>query len=169
MRTYESLPPAIPEHIANNWPTVGAFSIQITGEVAHTHFFSMDDGDKSPLHSTKLERRRAELRTVIASVRSDHPNLERVAGGSWLYRIPSYASLFPPEHLANAVVRRGRRTFQGMSHWGQFLDHRWNVRPDRADLFRRRVHSWTGDDPCALFPVDTLELSSPISVFDSPH
>ena len=29
--------------------------------------------------------------------------------------------------VAGAVVRRGRRTFRGMSHWGQFLDHRWHL------------------------------------------
>ena len=168
MRTYESLPPAVPEHIARGWPTVGAFSIQVTGTVAHTHFFSTDDDGESPLHPSKLAQRRAELRQVITSARTEHPALARVAGGSWLYRLPSYASLFPAEHLANAEVRRGRRTFQGMSHWGQFLGYRGNIRPDLADEFRRRVAAWTGDDPCALFPIDTLELNSPITVFDSP-
>jgi hypothetical protein len=55
-----------------------------------------------------------------------------------------------------------------MSHWGQFLDHRWNLRTDLAEQFRYRVENWTGDDPCSLFPIDTLEVSSPITVFDSP-
>ncbi len=103
---------------------------------------------------------------VLAAARQAHPELDRVAGGSWLYSASSYRSLFPEEHIANAVVRRNRQTFRGMSHWGQFLDHLWNLRPERAEEFRRRCATWAGGDPCELFPIDTLEVSSPIAVFD---
>lgn len=166
MAALSSLPPAVPEHIARGWPTVGAFSIEIFGAVARTHFYATDSDDVSPLHPTKLDIRRHELRGVLDAVRQDHPELERVAGGSWLYTTSSYASLFPAAHVDTAVVRRGRRTFRGMSHWGQFLHHRGNLRVDLADQFRDRVRTWTGDDPCALFPIDTLEVSSPLGVFD---
>jgi hypothetical protein len=168
MSTFSSLPPTVPEHIARGWPTVGAFSVEISGTVAHTHFYAMDNDDKSPLHPSKLNIRRNELQAVLAAARKNHPELDRVIGGSWLYTTSSYASLFPAEHVTNAVVRRGRKTFRGMSHWGQFLDHRWNLRTDLAEQFRYRVENWTGDDPCSLFPIDTLEVSSPITVFDSP-
>jgi hypothetical protein len=169
MDTFSSLPPAVPEHIAHGWPTAGAFSIQISDTVAHTHFYAMgDDDDRSPLHPSKLDIRRHELQTVLRTVRKKHPELERVEGGSWLYTMSSYASLFPTAHMTNAVVRRGRRTFRGMSHWGQFLDHRWNLRTGLAEQFRDRVEHWTGDDPCSLFPIDTLNVSSPIAIFDLP-
>lgn len=165
MDAASSLPPAVPEHIANGWPTVGAFSIEVAGTVARTHFYSMDEDDESPLHPRKLAKRREELTAVVSTVGADHPEVEFIAGGSWLYSTRSYASLFPPTHLAGAVVRRGRSTFRGMSHWGQFVDHRGDVRADLAAHFLGRVGTWAGDDPCRLFPIETLEVRSPISHF----
>ena len=53
-----------------------------------------------------------------------------------------------------------------MSHWGQFLDHRGMLRTDLVETFQTRLGTWSGDDPCALFPIPTLEVSSPIEVFD---
>jgi hypothetical protein len=166
MKTFYSLPPAVPEHVAQGWPTAGAFSIEISGTTARTHFYSMDNDDESPLHRSKLDIRRHELQTVLRTVRQTHPELERVEGGSWLYTLSSYASLFPTAHVSNAVVRRGQRTFRGMSHWGQFLDHQWNLRTGLAEQFRHHVENWTGDDPCSVFPIQTLNVSSPINLFD---
>lgn len=163
-----TLPAAVPEHIAHGWPTVGAFSIETSGVVARTHFFSMDDDDLSPLHPSKLAVRQNELRAVLAIVRRERPDVKRVTGGSWLYSTSSYSSLFPEIHVGRAVVRRGRQTFQGMSHWGQFLNHRGHIRRELADEFCVRVAKWSGDDPCALFPIDTLEVDSPIEIFDKP-
>lgn len=169
MNEFEQLPAAVPEHVAHQWPTVGAFSIQMVGTVARTHFFSMENDRESPLHPSKLDRRRNELHAVLTTVRADHADITHVAGGSWMYSTSSYRSLFPEMHVHNAEVRRNRRTFRGMSHWGQFLDHRWTVRVDLAAEFRRRVQAWQGDDPCLLFPIDTLDVSSPISAFDLPR
>ncbi len=168
MSAWRSLPPAVPEHIANGWPTVGAFSIETSGPVARTHFYSMDDDNLSPLHPSKLDARRNELRSVLAIVRRSRPEVERVTGGSWLYSTSSYRSLFPVAHVTHAVVRRQRRTFQGMSHWGQFLNHRGQIRRELADEFCARVTRWEGDDPCALFPINTLEVDSPVEIFDKP-
>lgn len=161
----EALPAAVPEHVAQGWPTVGAFSIQRSGNVARTHFYSTDQDDLSPLHPTKLDQRRQELTEVLAMVCADHPEINRVAGGSWLYSTRSYASLFPVAHAANGVVRRGRDTFRGMSHWGQFVDHRGDLRPDLVSVFAQRVRAWEGSDPCGLFPIPTLEVSSPLDLF----
>lgn len=160
------LPASVPEHIAHGWPTVGAFSIETSGDVARTHFYSMDNDDVSPLHPSKLDIRRNELRAVLAIVRRDRPDLRRVTGGSGLYSTSSYSSLFPEIHVGRAVVRSGRHTFQGLSHWGQFLNHRGHIRRELADEFFLRVANWSGDDPCALFPIDTLEVDSPIEKFD---
>jgi hypothetical protein len=168
MEGFSSLPPAVPEHVAHGWPTVGAFSIQVFGTVAHTHFYATDDDDKSPLHQSKLEIRRHELQSVLTAARENHPEIELVVGGSWLYTTSSYASLFPAVHVTNSVVRRDRRTFRGMSRWGQFLDHRWNLRTGLAEQFRHRIETWTGDDPCSLFPINTLDVRSPVTVFDVP-
>lgn len=165
MAAYDSLPPAIPEHVAQSWLTIGAFSIQVEGRIARTHFYATDEDSSSPLLPAKRDARRSELMGVLAQARREHPEIERVSGGSWLYTTSSYRSLFPDEHMATAVVRRNRQTFRGMSHWGQFLDHQWNLRLELAEEFRDRCRAWTGGDLCELFPIDTLEVSSPIEAF----
>lgn len=168
MDAVSSLPAPVPEHIVHGWPTVGAFSVQMSGTAARTHFFSTDEDGDSPLHPSKLERRRWELMEVLSMVCDQHPELERIAGGSWLYSTRSYASLFPEAHLASAVVRKDRTTFRGMSHWGQFIDHRGTMRTALAERFRQLVAHWPGNDACGLFPVHTLEVESPIATFGLP-
>lgn len=163
-----TLPEPVPEHLLHRWPTCGAFSVQRDGDLARTHFFSIDEDDLSPLHPSKLEQRRHELHTVVAAFRDLHPDVRRIKGGSWLYTLDRYAGLFPAAHIARATRRRDRSVFRGMSHWGQFLDHRGGVHHDRIEVFRGRLTAWTGDDPCLLFPVPTLEVESPIEVFDAP-
>ena len=168
MAVAATLPDPTPEHVLHGWPTRGAFSIQLDGPLARTHFFAgVDDDGRSPLHPSKLDRRRNELTSVVAEFRAEHPGIRRMRGGSWLYTLDRYADLFPDAHLASATVRRGRSTFRGMSHWGQFLDHRGGLRHDRAATFRARLARWDGGDPCELFPIATLEVESPIEVFDA--
>ena len=162
----DELPEPTPEHLRQEWPTCGAFSIQVEGDAARTHFFATDEDDLSPLHPSKLALRQAELDEVLSRVRADTPDLRRVIGGSWLYSLPSYAGLFPAAHLAGARVRRGRDRFNGMSHWGQLVDHRGDLSPARASAFRTRLAAWTGGDLCDVFPTPTLDLDSPIGVFD---
>ena len=166
MDAYRSLPRPVPTHIADGWPTVGAFSIQVSGAVARTHFYVLEHDDTSPFHSSKLALRKQEFDSVFAKVKAENPRLERVAGGSWMYTTSSYSSMFPVAHVANGRVREGQHTFRGMSHWGQFLDFRWRLRENLADEFRQWVAAWTGDDPCGLFPIPTIEVDSPISLFD---
>ena len=161
-----TLPVPVPEHLLHAWPTCGAFSVQRDGDLARTHFFSMDVDELSPLHPSKLEQRRNELHAAVAEFRALHPDVRRIKGGSWLYTLDRYAELFPAEHIARAAPRRGRSLFRGMSHWGQFLDHRGEVHEHRIDAFRRRLADWSGGDLCRLFPVPTLEVESPIEVFD---
>ena len=166
MEAATAAPPAIPEHVVHDWPTVGMFSIQIVDKVARTHFYAEHQGDVSPFHPLKLYERRAELREVLSIVRQQNPGLSWVAGGSWMYSASAYRELFPPSHLASGVVRTDRTTFQGMSHWGQFLNFRGELREDRADEFLTRVSVWDGTNPCGLFPVPTLDVASPIKIFD---
>lgn len=155
-----------PEHIAHGWPTVGAFSLAVHGDTAQTHFYIDRVDDVSPFHGTRLEERRSELRDVLSMVRTEHPNLRWITGGSWMYEASGYRHVFPSEHLKSAVVRTDRTTFQGMSHWGQFLDFRGELRQDRAQEFRKRLEEWDGTNPCALFPIPTLDVMSPVAVFD---
>jgi hypothetical protein len=168
MSALSSLPPAVPEHISRGWPTVGAFSIEISGTIARTHFYSTDLDDTSPLHPTKLDVRRYELQTVLSIVRKAHPELDHVAGGSWLYTTSSYASLFPPEHTSTAVARRGVRTFRACRTGASSSTTDGKSAPICPTSFSVGSRPGTVDDPCALFPVSTLLVSSPLKVFNTP-
>jgi len=159
-------PDAAISHRSLSWPTVGAFSLEVDGTVARTHFASTDVDELSPLHPSKLSTRREELDAVVELVGREHPEVRRIRGGSWLYHLDSYRSLFPTAHLDTAVDRTNRSIFRGMSHWGQFLDHRGSLRIDRAEIFRHNLSQWDGtSDLCALFPLSTLVVESPIENF----
>ncbi len=155
-----------PEHIAHAWPTVGTLSLEVKGDSAKTHFYIEGVDDVSPFHESRLDDRRAELREVLSIVRAENPSLRWITGGTWMYSASGYRHVFPPEHLRSGVVRTNRSTFQGMSHWGQFLDFRGELRQDRAREFRSRIERWDGTNPCALFPIPTLDVMSPVTVFD---
>lgn len=147
----------------------GPFSIEIRGSIARPHFVPHDDGDGlSPLHPSKLGRRRRDLQSVVAAARCAHPEIERLRGGSWLYNSTSYRSLFPAPYVATATTRTDVFRFQGSSHWGQFLDHRGATKPDLAREFLRRLDVWDGTAPWLLFPLPTLEVEAPISAFEEP-
>lgn len=156
-----------PEHVAHGWPTVGTFSLAVNGDTAQTHFYIDRVGDTSPFHDDRLDDRRSELREVLSIARAEHPNVRWITGGSWMYSASGYRRAFPSKHLQSGVVRKDRYTFQGMSHWGQFLDYRGVLRHDRAQEFRKRLEEWDGTNPCELFPIPTLDLRSPIAVFNA--
>lgn len=73
---------------------------------------------------------------------------------------------FPPTHIASATERTGVYHFQGSSSWGQFLDHRGGVKADLAARFVAAVDNYDGAAPWRLFPIPTLNVESPIEVFD---
>jgi hypothetical protein len=87
-----------------------------------------------------------------------------VLGVSWLYHLPAYSSLFPPDYVAVRRVVRGR--FQSMSLWGQFLDHRGEVKPEMKGRFMRALaaHPTLADvDGC--FPLQPLTVQAPVQAF----
>ena len=72
MNLFELLPPAVPEHIVHDWPTVGAFSIEQSGTMARTHFFAMDT-DAAPREARRTQTRapRSPLDCQSLELRSD--------------------------------------------------------------------------------------------------
>jgi hypothetical protein len=57
-----------------------------------------------------------ELRALFTDLRRQHPEAETVQGGSWLYNLPAYRALFPPEYVATATPTRPGFTF--LDVWG---------------------------------------------------
>ena len=143
----------------------GPFSVHVHDDVARTHFVPRTVSDTSPLHPTRLDQRREDLRTVLTQAVATHPGIRRVRGTSWLYSTRSYRSVFPAAHVASARPRTGVHRFQGSSAWGQLLDHRGGVKPDLAARFTAALETFDGAAPWTLFPIPTLEVDSPIEVF----
>jgi len=62
-------------------------------------------------------------------------------------------------------VRTHVYRFQGSSSWGQFLDHRGDVKAELAARFVAAVDGYDGTAPWTLFPIPTLVVDSPIEAF----
>lgn len=144
----------------------GPFSVDVNGDALRTHFVPKARDAISPLHASRLPRRRSELRAALADARRLCPDARRVCGTSWLYSTESYCALFPPTHISSATERIDVYQFQGSSAWGQFLDHRGGVKADLAARFIAAVDNYDGTAPWRLFPIPTLNVESPIEVFD---
>ena len=46
--------------------------------------------------------RKSELLEMFRHIQANHPDVETVRGGSWLYNIPAYLRLFPPNYVKTA-------------------------------------------------------------------
>ncbi len=145
---------------------LGPFSVGIDGPRLRIHFVPPDNEGLSPLHPSKRDRRREELRNLFALARASHPNLRRVGGASWLYTTASYRALFPPQHIATAIARTGFARFQGSSSWGQFLDHRGDVKANLREQFLDGLSRLDMAAPWLAFPIPTLVVDSPVEVFE---
>lgn len=144
----------------------GPFSVHVLGDLLRTHFVPKAADSASPLDASRLPLRRSELRTALTAASALCPSARRVRGTSWLYSTKSYCSLFPPTHISSATERIEVYEFQGSSAWGQFLDHRGGVKADLAARFAAAVDNYDGTAPWKLFPIPTLNVESPIEVFD---
>jgi hypothetical protein len=163
--TYEfcrTRPPAEPEGLV---ATFGCFSYakESTGRL-RLHFENRDPGDVSPLSPQRTEARRAELAALVAHVERTQPYASLIAGVSWLYNLEAYRRLFPESYLASAKVADGR--LRNMPLWGQFLDHRGQVKETAArTLLERAARHGDIATLAQCFPLQPLALEAPRSVF----
>lgn len=81
-----------------------------------------------------METRLQELTELFTDVLALHPEAEMVRGRSWLYNIEAYRRLFPSEYTQNAEVAIDNE-FPFMALWGQFLNHKEQLREPMAQRF----------------------------------
>jgi hypothetical protein len=96
---------------------------------------------------------------MFRAIAERHPEATTVRGGSWLYNLPAYALLFPPEYLRKT---RPVARFQAADRWGQFLDRHGQVREAMASAFLaciERQVSLEGLVGCFPYPVLAPECS----------
>ncbi len=134
--------------------------------VVRIHFNPVDTRfGTSPLHRDKLADRRADLRAMIASICAEFPAAERLRGISWLYHLDAYRRVFPPAYAESGQIAKYGIRYEGMSNWGQFLDHRGAVKAAPVADFRERLEAL---DPQALwqtFPLPALRVEASLDVF----
>lgn len=152
----------------------GCFRCESPDERGHVriHFSNRDTtGDTSPLHDSKLERRRAELRALIGFIAQTYPQTKAIDGGSWLYNTQRYRRLFPVEFADSRRAPTGPRWIHGGSTWGQFLDFRGAVNPARREVFLSRLDSASFDPQCpwSVFPLQALKTSAALACFQREY
>jgi hypothetical protein len=148
---------------------LGCFRCEPPDERGHVrlHFVNNDTSDdKSPLHISKMERRRAELAAMVDFLARTHPHTQAIDGGSWLYSTHSYRRLFPLEFVNSREPIVGQRAHGG-STWGQFLDFRGAIKPSLRDAFLAELASPRFDPDCSwsIFPLPALKTSSAFECF----
>lgn len=154
---------------ASTAPTVvatrGCFSYAVHGEKGvRLHFRVSEAGGGSPLAAANVEARRAELAALFENLKRSTDEDITVIGASWLYNLNAYRRLFPVAYTASASVVRGR--FQSMSLWGQFVDHRGQVRqPPRESFLSSLARYSTLADLDACFPLQVLAVQASARCF----
>ncbi len=131
---------------------------------AGVHFNNNAPGGIS-LQRSEVFRRMAELREIFTNVAREHPEAERVGGGSWLYNLEAYRRLFPPAYVATR--RPDDRIHYGfMGAWGQFLDRHFEVKPAMRDPFLAGIAAArTMAEVEACFPYRQMLVQGDIGMF----
>jgi len=114
--------------------TFGCFSYALqSAKVVRLHFRNAEADGRSPLAAASVEQRRAELTALFKHLKRTTDEDVAVLGISWLYNLNAYRRLFPVTYVSSGRVVRGR--FQSMPLWGQFLNHRGQVKPSVKEPF----------------------------------
>jgi hypothetical protein len=131
---------------------------------AGLHFGNLDSSGLGSLSRERRPVRLGELTAMFADIRRAHPDAELFQGGSWLYNLPAYQALFPPEYIAS--LAQGRPSFTYFSTWGQLLDGCWRVRAEPASIFIENIEAATNHENLEnSFPLPSLRARAPIRYF----
>jgi hypothetical protein len=132
-------------------------------EIVRLHFYNRDP--LGPLGKGRTGERQRELARMFACIRQRFPHVTQVEGRSWLYGTEAYRRLFPEEHVRSRVPAENDRRFQGMSRWGQFLDHHDYVKPAVKEAFLRNVDGLDASRLWQAFPLPSFRVNAPIDAF----
>jgi hypothetical protein len=131
--------------------------------IVRIHFYNRDpDG---PLRQERMDERRRELANMFVYLNRHYPAAKKVVGRSWLYGTKAYRRLFPQGYVDSPAVIEGSTRFQGMSRWGQFLDHKGGIKPPLRQAFLRNIDRLNTDRLWEAFPLPAFRVSAPIEIF----
>ncbi|MFO1107914.1 MAG: hypothetical protein U1E61_01885 [Bradyrhizobium sp.] len=136
-------------------------------EIVRLHFYNRDL--LGPLSESRAEERRRELVEMFAYIRRRFPHVERVEGRSWLYGTAAYCRLFPEDYVRSRAPAEHDKGFQGMSRWGQFLDHNGKVKPALQETFLLNLACLDTGKLWQAFPLPSFRVGAPIQFFHAHY
>jgi hypothetical protein len=139
------------------------FHASSESEIVRLHFYNLDP--LGPLSKARAEQRRRELADMFACIKRRFPHASQVEGRSWLYGTEAYRRLFPEAYAGSRTVMQSGTRFQGMSRWGQFLDHDDNVKPALRETFLGNIDRLDTNRLWQAFPLPSFRVSAAIDVF----
>ncbi|MDE0399101.1 MAG: hypothetical protein OXL96_14985 [Candidatus Poribacteria bacterium] len=128
------------------------------------HFENRETSDHGTLSKERIAIRKSELSAMFRYVHANHPDIETVRGGSWLYNIPAYLRLFPPDYVKTAKPVGYETTFWAL--WGQFVARHGSVRQPAAAQFLACLKAQKTVEGCLqCFPYQVLRPECAIETF----
>lgn len=117
------------------------------------HFANNDESGAGPLSRERVPIRQAEIGALCTAITRRYPEAQTIRGRSWLHGIAAYRRLYPPEYGQSARPVPTEQTLASMPLWGQFLDHRGEVKESLATAFlASTATARTFTDLVACFP-----------------
>ena len=128
------------------------------------HFENRETSEYGTLSKERMTVRKSELSAMFRHIRVNHPDVETVRGGSWLYNIPAYLRLFPPDYVKTAKPVGYETEFWAL--WGQFIARKGSIRQPTASQFLECLSQQkTVEDCLQCFPYQVLRPECPIETF----
>lgn len=128
------------------------------------HFENRDTSEHGTLSKASTAIRKSELSAMFRYTQANHPDVETVRGGSWLYNIPAYLRLFPPDYVKTSKPVGYETTFWAL--WGQFVGRNGSIREPAASQFLECLGKQQTIEGCLqCFPYQVLRPECSIEVF----
>jgi len=115
------------------------------------HFDSPQRGS-NPFADSELRHR--EFAAMLEDIAVNHPDAQKFLAGTWLFKIPGFRQLFPPDiQLGPPPQLR----MAGDSLWGQFLNRDGEIHNRLRRIFTNKVYAAnTTKDLLQAFPAPVL-------------
>ncbi|MGI8688102.1 MAG: hypothetical protein ACR2M3_05940 [Thermomicrobiales bacterium] len=156
-----TLPPPLPPSMDDC--SCFNFEYEVETRAIRMHFAN-NAPNGAALRREQIPSRRRDLHDLFTEIAQRYPEAERVRGASWLYNLPAYRRLFPPEYVAN--IHPLGSMWQFVALWGQFLNHCGEVKADMAQTFLSCLATKTTLDGLAsCFPYQVLTTTCGIDFF----
>lgn len=128
------------------------------------HFENRETSEYGALSKDRMPVRKSELSAMFRHIQANHPDVETVRGGSWLYNIPAYLRLFPPDYVKTAKPVGYETSFWAL--WGQFVARKGSIRHPAAAQFLECLNEQKTVDGCLqCFAYQVLRPECSIGTF----